>query len=69
MQRSMLKTDLALGHRSTRIVGLAALYEEALHIVVAKDSGIKRLEDLRGKQVNLGLPQSGSRFSSKILLS
>ncbi len=63
-----VKTTRALGHRSTRICGLAALYEEAAHIVVGSRSGISRLEEMKGHRVNLGLKESGARFSSSILL-
>ncbi len=63
-----VKTDRVLGHRSTKIGGLAVLYEEVAHIMVGADSGIKRIEDLRGRAVNLNLPNSGSRFTSEIVL-
>jgi TRAP transporter TAXI family solute receptor len=63
-----VKTDRVLGHRSTNIAGLAVLYQEVLQLVVRKDAGIRSVADLRGKRVALGLPQSGSRFSSEILL-
>jgi len=64
-----VKTGLVLGQRSTNIAGLAVLYEEPAHIVVRKDAGIATIGDLRGKKVDLGLPGSGNRFTSEILLA
>lgn len=40
---------------------LFSLHSEALTVVSAKDSGITKLDDLRGKRVNLGSPLSGMR--------
>ena len=34
--------------------GMVALYPEVIHIVVAKDSGIKKFADLKGKRVSVG---------------
>jgi TRAP transporter TAXI family solute receptor len=64
-----VKTNLVLGHRSTTIAGLAALYTQVVQVVVFDDSGIRTLDDLRGKTVNLGLPGSGDRFTSSVILS
>jgi len=63
-----VKTDRVLGHRSSNITALAVLFEEVAQIVVNKDAGIGRVTDLKGKAVGLGLPQSGMRFSSALLL-
>jgi len=38
---------------------IAALYPEHVHLVVAKESGIKAFEDLKGKRVGVGAPGSG----------
>jgi len=63
-----VKTDRVLGFRSNRIAALGVLYEEPMQILVSRAAGIRRVGDLRGKPVALGLPHSGSRFSSDILL-
>lgn len=39
---------------------LATLYPEAIQIIVTENSGIKRIEDLKGKRVSLGVEGSGS---------
>jgi TRAP transporter TAXI family solute receptor len=44
-----------------------SLYSEAATVVARRDSGIRRLEDLRGHRVNIGNPGSGTRFTWDIL--
>jgi TRAP transporter TAXI family solute receptor len=47
---------------------IASLYPELVHIVVPMDAGIESLQDLRGKRIDIGLPNSGSRIDAfKIL--
>lgn len=47
---------------------IANLYPESLHLVVRKDSGIRRVADLRGKRVSLGPKASGTRVDAAIVL-
>jgi TRAP transporter TAXI family solute receptor len=47
----------------------ASLFPEPVHIVVRADSDIGRLEDLAGRRVALGSPQSGSRHTALRLLA
>lgn len=44
------------------IRSVAVLYSEPLHLLVRRDSGIRSLQDLAGKRVNLG-PESGGTFA------
>lgn len=53
----------------TNLRGIAALYDETLHVVAHKDSEIKSMEDLRGKRVCVGPPNSGDAALAKIVLS
>src|SRR4051812_1528896 len=39
---------------------LATLYSNFTHVVALKSSGIRRIEDLRGKTVSIGAPNSGT---------
>lgn len=41
------------------IRAVASLYPEHVQVVVAKDSGIKSIKDLKGKRVGVGAPGSG----------
>ncbi len=43
---------------------IGAMYPEVVHLVVAKDSGITKVEDLRGKNVGIGAVGSGVYFNA-----
>ena len=45
-----------------------AIYPELLSFVVAKRSGIKTLQDIKGKRVNIDTPGSGTRMTTEIVL-
>jgi len=47
---------------------LFSLHTEAFTLVVREDSGIKKLDDLVGKRVNLGNPGSGNRATMEVLM-
>ena len=49
-----------IGKPLTNLRAIAALYPETLQLVVSKQSGIKTLEDLKGKRVGVGAPGSGT---------
>lgn len=46
---------------------LAAFYPNYLQIVTTKDSGIKSFEDLKGKKVAVGAPNSGTELAARLL--
>ncbi len=48
--------------------GLLMLYDEHLHVATTKQSGIKKIEDLRGKRVRIGFPGSIATENAVILL-
>ena len=52
----------------TRMMALGSLYPEPVHIVVAASSPIHSVADLRGKRVDLGTPQSGTRINALSVL-
>ena len=41
-----------------------AIYPESITLVAADDSGVKAIQDLKGKRVNIGNPGSGQRQNS-----
>lgn len=51
-----------------KVVALARLYDDYLHLVVRAKSGITDLEDLRKKRVSIGAPESGTIGTAKRLL-
>ena len=48
---------------------IATLYPETIHLVAAKDSGIKSVADLKGKRVSLDEPGSGTIVDARLVLS
>lgn len=48
---------------------IAAVYPEVVHLVAAKDSGIKTVADLKGKNVGIGAVSSGVYFNAVQMLS
>ena len=64
-----VKTEQVLGHRSAGVTALTVAYSNAAQIVVHRDSAVKRIVDLKGQRVNLGLEEGGGYFCSQILLS
>ncbi|HBY57978.1 MAG TPA: C4-dicarboxylate ABC transporter substrate-binding protein [Candidatus Atribacteria bacterium] len=53
----------------TNLRGIASLYPETIHIIATKASGIKTVEDLRGKKVGVGAPNSGTAADAEIILN
>jgi len=53
----------------TNLRGIASLYPETIHIVATKASGIKTIEDLKGKRVGVGAPNSGTAADAEIILN
>jgi TRAP transporter TAXI family solute receptor len=51
-----------------RLVALGSLYPEPVHIVVPAKSAIQSVDDLSGKRVDLGTPQSGTRMNALAIL-
>lgn len=53
---------------NSKLRSLFSLHTEAFTIVARADSGIKSLEDLKGKRVNIGNVRSGSRATMEVLM-
>jgi len=53
----------------TNLRGIASLYPETIHIVATKASGITSIEDLKGKKVGVGAPNSGTAADAEIILN
>lgn len=46
---------------------VASLWPEAVHLLTLRGSGIKRLEDLRGRRIAVGERGSGSRVNARVI--
>lgn len=47
---------------------IGAIYPNYIQIVATADSGIKTLDDLRGKSLSVGAPKSGTELNSRAIL-
>ncbi len=57
-------TDDFGGQKVETFAAIGAVYPEVVHLVVAKDSGITKVEDLKGKNVGVGAVGSGVYFNA-----
>lgn len=55
--------------RQVDTLALAALYPNAVQIVVPADSPIQSLSDLRGRRVSIGAPGSGTEVNARAILN
>ena len=61
-------TDTFEGEEKPSLRGLCCLYPEIVQIVASDDSGIKTIDDLKGKRVAVGSPGSGVEVNVKQIL-
>ena len=52
-----------------KLRGIAAIYPNYIQIVASQASGIKTLEDLRGKSLSVGAPRSGTELNARAILA
>ncbi len=52
-----------------KLRGLAAIYPNYIQIVATADSGIKTLEDLKGKSLSVGAPASGTELNARAIFA
>ena len=52
----------------TNLRAIANLFQESLHVVVRRDSGIRKVADLKGRRVSLGEEGSGTLVTARQLL-
>jgi TRAP transporter TAXI family solute receptor len=55
------------GHKEN-VTALGRIYSNFTHVVVRKDSGIKAVEDMKGKKISTGSPKSGTEVIANRLL-
>lgn len=56
------------GEPVDNVLGLGSLYPETIQIVTTEKSGIKSVEDLKGKKVSVGAPGSGTYINAEQIL-
>lgn len=52
-----------------KLRAIATLYPEHIHVVLPKDSGITKFEDMRDKRIGVGLPASGAQVGALLILN
>jgi TRAP transporter TAXI family solute receptor len=62
-------TDAGFPAKLDKLRGIAAIYPNYIQIVASKDSGITRIEDLKGKSLSVGAPKSGTELNARAILS
>ncbi|MDF1587400.1 TAXI family TRAP transporter solute-binding subunit [Marinimicrococcus flavescens] len=50
-----------------KLRGLASIYPNFIQIVASKESGIKTMQDLKGKRVSVGAPKSGTELNARTI--
>ena len=61
-------TDTFEGNKKPSLRGLCCLYPEVVQIAASAESGIKTIDDLKGKKVAVGAPGSGVEVNVKQIL-
>ena len=56
------------GKPQKNLRSVIAIYPELLAFVTRKDSGIKKLTDMKGKKINIDVPGSGTRMTTEIVM-
>jgi len=52
-----------------KLRGVAAIYPNYIQIVARADSGIKTLADLKGKNISVGAPKSGTELNARAIFT
>ncbi|MGG0719046.1 TAXI family TRAP transporter solute-binding subunit [Robertmurraya massiliosenegalensis] len=56
------------GNAVENVQAIGTLYPETIHIVTTAKTGIKSVEDLKGKKVSIGAPGSGTALNAEQIL-
>jgi hypothetical protein len=57
--------EVGFAKKLDKLRGISALYPNYIQIVASAESGIKTLEDLKGKRVSVGAPKSGTELNAR----
>lgn len=52
-----------------KLRGITAMYPNFIQVVASEESGIKTLEDLKGKALSVGAPKSGTELNARAILA
>ena len=51
-----------------KLRAIGAIYPNYIHVVAAKESGIRTVADLKGKSLSVGAPKSGTELNTRAIL-
>lgn len=77
VQLSLVQSDVACNFRNGKLMfkfpsesmmAIATLFPEVIHILVRKDSGIRTVKDLEGKNIAVGEQNSGTRYNAEDII-
>ena len=60
-------TEAGFPGKLDKLRGIAAIYPNYIQIVASQESGIKTLEDLKGKSLSVGAPASGTELNARAI--
>jgi TRAP transporter TAXI family solute receptor len=60
-------TEVGFPGKLDKLRGVAAIYPNYIQIVASAESGIKSLDDLRGKSLSVGAPASGTELNARTI--
>lgn len=52
-----------------KLRAIAAIYPNYIQIVASRESGIKTLDDLKGKRISVGAPKSGTELNARAIFA
>lgn len=61
------ETEAGFPGKLDKLRGIAAIYPNYIQIVASEESGIKTLEDLKGKSLSVGAPASGTELNTRAI--
>ncbi|MFC3608150.1 TAXI family TRAP transporter solute-binding subunit [Stutzerimonas tarimensis] len=53
----------------TKLRAIAGIYPNYIQVVASRESGIKTLEDLKGKRISVGAPRSGTELNARAIFA
>jgi len=60
-------TEAGFPGKLDKLRGIAAIYPNYIQIVASQASGVKTLEDLKGKSLSVGAPKSGTELNARAI--
>lgn len=61
--------DAGFKEKLNKLRSIAAIYPNVIQIVASRESGIKSLEDLKGKGLSVGAPKSGTELNARAIFA